>query len=145
MLSTPGGMALVYRGENGDGHMHAGAVVTDRRPVEGRRPIRKTGDAHGAAHRLRNRFKAFHVCVRAKGTEPLDGGVNQARIDFLQILPAQTHPVQRAGAEVFQQHIGLRNDLFKMRFGFVRLQVQREAALVGIERKKKQFVVVLRA
>jgi len=58
----------------------------------------------------------------------------------LQLLPAQPHSIERTGTEVFDQHIGLRNDFLEVSLGFVRFQIQGEAALVGIELQKKQFV-----
>src|SRR6476620_7825199 len=84
------------------------------------------------------------MCVRAVGTETLDGCEDEPRIDLLQVFPAEAQPVQCAGPEVLDQHIGLRDDLPEQRLGFVALQVQRQAALVGIEREEEELVVVLR-
>src|SRR5262245_32070288 len=96
VLAAPCRMALVDCSEYGDGHMHSSAAVADRRPAIRRRSVREAGDAHGATHRLRNRLEALHVRVWAIGTEALDGCEDQARIDLLQVLPAETEPVQRA-------------------------------------------------
>ena len=145
MLTDPGDVTLVQCGEDRDCHVHAGAAVPDRGPVVGRWSVGETRDAHATSHRLRNGLETFHVRVRTVGAETLDRGVDQARIDFLQIIPAQPHPIQRAGAEVLDQHIGLPNDSSEMYFRLVGFQIQRQAALVRIERQEKQLVVALAA
>src|SRR4029450_1478130 len=58
-------MPLHERREDADHAVHPGARVADRRPHVGRRIVRKAGDAHRAAHRLRDRLVALVVGVSA--------------------------------------------------------------------------------
>ena len=145
VLASAGGVALVDGGQDGDGHVHAGAAVADRRPVVGRRAVRKPRHAHGAAHGLRDGLEALEVGVGAVGAEALDGGIDQPRIDFLQLLPAKPHPVERARSEILDQHVGAGDQFAEQLLALVGLEVEGQAALVGVEDEEEQLVIVLGA
>ena len=143
MLAAPGLMALLDRGEDADRHLHAGAAVADRRKHEGRRVFRKAGDAHRPAHRLRDRLVALEPAIRAIAAEALDRRVDEARVEVAQHVPAQPEPVHRARPEIFQQHIGLLDDLLEQPLPLLGLEVERQAPLVGVEQQEKEAVGAL--
>src|SRR2546427_5179371 len=59
LLAFAGRVALHERGEDPDHAVHPGARVADGRPDVGRRAVGEPGDAHGPAHRLRDRLVAL--------------------------------------------------------------------------------------
>ena len=113
VLAAAGGMALLQRRQDADGHVHAGAGIADGRIDEGRRILGEAGDAHRAAHGLRDRLEALEAAVGAVGAEALDGRVDQARVDLGELLVAEAQPVQRARAEVLDQHVRLADHLLE--------------------------------
>jgi hypothetical protein len=135
-------MALHQRGENADHAVHAGPRVADRGPRVGRGIVREARDAHRAAHRLGDRLVALVVGVRPVRAEALDARVDQARVDALDRFVAEAQPLENAGAEVLEQHVAGREQLREDLLGARRLQIQREAALVTVEREIEEAVRV---
>ena len=140
MLAAPGLMALLQRRENADRHVHPGAAVADRRQHNGRRVFREAGHRHRAAHRLRHRLVALEMRVGAVAAEALDRRVDQPRVEVAQHVPAEPQPLHRAGAEIFEQHVRLFDDFLEQPLSVVGLQVERQAALVGVEQQEEQAV-----
>src|SRR3989475_12241800 len=64
LLAFAARVALHERGEDPDHTVHPGARVADGRPDVGRRAVGEPGDAHGPAHRLRDRLVALVVAIR---------------------------------------------------------------------------------
>ena len=108
----------------------------------GRRVLGKAGDAHRAAHRLRDRLEALEAAVRPVGAEALDRGVDQPRVQLRQHLVAEPQPVQRAGPEILHQHVGLGDHLPEQLLALLGLQIERQAALVGVQHQEEQAVAV---
>jgi len=67
------------------------------------------------------------------GAEALDRGDDHARIEFLDTLPAEAHPVERAGREILDQHIALPDQRFQHFLAGRPLGVERHRALVMVE------------
>ena len=61
----------------------------------------------------------------------------------MQRLPAEAEPVERAGAEILQEHVRLLDQLAEQLLAARRFQVERQAALVGVEQEEKEAVAVL--
>ena len=92
---------------------------------------------------MRDRLVALEVAIGAVGAEALDRRVNEARVDFRERLIAEPEPVERARPEILQEHIGLGDDLSEQPLAVIGLQVEGQAALVGVEQQKEQAVAVL--
>ena len=64
------------------------------------------------AHRLGDDVERGPVGVRAlagaRVAEPTDGAVDEPRVDLRQRLVAEAEPVEHAGAEVLDDHVGVR-------------------------------------
>src|SRR5271166_3244937 len=136
-------MALLQRRKDADRHMNAGAGIADRRHDKGRRVFREAGDAHRPAHRLRDRLEALEIGIRPIAAEALDRRVDQTRVDLRQNLPAETQPVERPRAEILDHHIRLGDQLFEQLLAASGLQIQRQAALVGVKQQEEEAVAVL--
>src|ERR671922_20349 len=96
-LAEAGAMALHQRGEDADDAVHAGARVADRRPRVRRRTVREAGDAHGPAHRLRDRLVALVLAVRPPRAEALDARVHQAWIELTHRRVVEAEALDHAG------------------------------------------------
>jgi hypothetical protein len=142
LLPLAGGVTLHERGEDADHAVHAGAGVADRGPEIRGRAIGRSGDAHGAAHRLGDRLVALVVAVGTVRAEALDAGEDQARVDLAQHGVAEAQPLDDARAEILQEHVRRlqqgAEDLLAPRL----LQIQREAALVAVEGEEEETVGV---
>ena len=106
-LALAGAAALHQRREDRHREMHAGAAVADIGAVDHRRAAGLAGHAHRPRGRLRHRLEAFVVAVRAVGAEPLDRGIDDARVELLDRVVAEPEPLHDAGAEVLGDDIGL--------------------------------------
>src|SRR5581483_2779367 len=80
LLTFASRVALHERSEDADHHMHARAGIANTGPREGRGAVCKSGDAHSAAHSLRDWLIAFVFAMRPIRAEPFDAGVDETRI-----------------------------------------------------------------
>ena len=87
-LALAGALALIERGEDAGDHVDAGAAVADLRAGDGRRAVFPAGRAGRAAHALRDVLIGLAIDKRA-GAEPLDRGVDDARVELLEALPGE--------------------------------------------------------
>ena len=72
--------------------------------------------------------------------EPLDRGEDHLRIDLLDTLPGEAHPVQRAGREILDHDVAFLDQAGQHFFaGFV-LRVQFDRALVVVQHGEVQAV-----
>ena len=141
-LALAGALALEQRAENAGDQMHAGAAVADLRAGDGRRPVLPAGRAGGAAHALRDIFIGLEIGVAAR-PEPLDRGIDDARVDLLDALPGKTLPVEHAGAEILDHHIAVPDQVFEDLLAGRRFQVERDAALVRVQHREIEAVGAL--
>src|SRR5262245_9084911 len=142
LLPLAGGVALHERGEDTDHAVHAGPGVADRRPHVHRWAVRDAGDAHGAPHGLRDGLVALVVAIRPVGAEALDAREHEAGVDLAERGIAEAQPLDDAGTEVLQQHVGRlqqgAEDVLAARV----LQIDRQAPLVRVERQVEKAIGV---
>ena len=119
--------------------MDSGARVTDLRTGRHGRSVLETCGGHRAAHRLRDDFVRFEVEVLA-GTESLDGGIDQARVDLTQPFPGEPEPIDDAGAEVLDEDVDPRHQIGEDLLALVALHVEGDAAFVAVEHREVQAV-----
>ena len=74
------------------------------------------------------------------GAKTLDRGNDHARVQLLNALPGETHPVEHAGAEVFDQHVARQDHPFEHFLALGVLCVERDRALVVIEHGEVQRI-----
>ena len=90
------------------------------------------GDRHVAAAGLRDHVEGEVVLVRAALAEPLDLGVDQARVEPVQFVPAEPQLLDRARRHVLDEHVGLCRHLLDQRETARRFQIDRDRFLVGV-------------
>jgi len=90
---------VMQGGDDAEGAQHAGVVVRDGLAGPGGRSIGIAGDAHVPADRLREHVVAPLRRVGPGLAERGDGGVDEPRIDALQLLVAEAEALHRADAE----------------------------------------------
>src|SRR6202023_284217 len=98
-----------------------------------RRRTGKARERHRAAGRLRNHVEAFVFAVRPVRAESLDRQVNEARIYFAQSIVTETEALERTEREIFGEHVDLLNQVDEHRAALLALEVERDAAFVGVE------------
>ena len=76
--------------------MHAGVAVAERRAADRRRAVPKAGRRRGAAGALRDVVVDLDVLIGRAFAESLDRTEDEPRVEFLDVLPAEAHPVHRA-------------------------------------------------
>src|SRR5207244_4764987 len=103
-LPLAGTLALVEGGENAGDEMHAGAAVADLRAGHRRRAVFPAGGAGRTAHALRDILIGLEIGVAA-GAEPLDRGVDDPRVQFLEARPGEALPVEHARAEILDDDV----------------------------------------
>src|SRR5712692_3599841 len=129
-------------GQDADREMHAGVAVAERRSADRRRTVPKTGRRGGAARALRHVFINLEVRIGRAFAEALDRPEDDPRVEFLNVLPGEPHPVHRARREVLDQHVGLADQLLQDRLAFGRLGVQLQRPLVAVEHREIQRVQI---
>ena len=82
---------------------------------------------------MRDLLVALVVAIGAVGAKPLDRGIDEPRVDLLQRVPAEPQPIERGRPEILQEDIRLRDDLAEQPLSLLALQIERQAALVGVE------------
>src|SRR5581483_3056707 len=124
----------------------AGADVADRHAgFDGWAARPFAGDAHDAAHALRDEVEAGAIRVRAGGAEAGDLAINEPAVRRTQRVVAEAEILHRTGTEVFDDDIGRRRHPAKHRLAALALQIERHAALVAVQNHERgRFVVDLR-
>ncbi len=141
-LAFAGLRAADQRGQQADRQVHSGIAVTQRRPADCRRAIPESCGRGGAAGALRDVVINLEVRVGRTLAEALDRAENEPRVEFLNMLPGEAHPVHRTGREILDQHVGLADQLLQDRLAFRRLGVQGQRLFVAIERDKVQRIQI---
>ena len=105
--------------------------IRERHANAHRRIIRTAGSHHHSAQRLNDGVHGFARARFAFAAEAGDGAVDDARIQFLRECVADAQTLERATAEIFDDHVGGLHQvgIHAARFGM--LQVQRHAQLVA--------------
>ena len=119
--------------------MQPSAAVANLGAGDHRQPVTITGGRGRAASALRDILVDLAVLILAR-PEPLDRGHDHARIDLLDPLPAETHPVQCAGGEILDQHIAFLDQPGQHLLASLGLRVQLDRALVVVQHGEIQAV-----
>src|SRR6185437_5427459 len=136
MLPLPRGVAVMQRGEDGDGGVEASKQVADRQadfdwPGPGL-AIWPPGDAHQPAHPLDEEVVAAALRVGSAMAEAGDGTIDQARVDRRQRGIVEPVAVERPGFEILDHDVGRRghalDDLGPLGLG----EIDGDAALVAV-------------
>ena len=130
-LPAPAAMTLVQGGQHADHPMQRGQRVADAHAHPHRWPPRLAGEVAQAAHGLGHHPETGFVAVRPGLAVAADAQHDQPRVGRHQRLGRQTEALQRAGAEVLHQHVGLPRQRAHQGLGLGVLQVQRHRALVA--------------
>ena len=123
-LPFAGNGAGVDCGKDADGYMKSAQNITQRRTGTGRLSALGTGDGHHTAHGLSQNIIARAQVVGTVAAKAGDRRIDDAGIDLLQDIIAQSQLVHHAGAVVFHHNIRffdkLLEDLLALRaFGLV--------------------------
>ena len=130
-LAAAGALALEQRRRQRERAGHAGRIVDHRRAELHRMHVLGAGHRHDAGGRLDDVVVGGLPAARAVLAEGRERGVDQPRIDLRQRLVAEAERLERAGAIVLDEHVGGGDQLLQDLAIGLRLQVERDRALVG--------------
>src|SRR5882757_3462935 len=119
--------------------MDSGARVTDLCTGRHGRPVLETCGGHRTTHRLRDDFVGLEVEELA-GTESLDRGIDQARVDLTQPFPGEPEPIDDTGAEVLNEDVDAGHEISEDLLALVAFHVDGDAALVAVEHREVEAV-----
>jgi hypothetical protein len=134
VLAEPGRLPVPQGGQDADDRLHAGHDVEHRDPGAVRRPVRVAGQAHQAGQRLHHEVVARHRGTLA-GAEAADRGIDDALVGGRDAVVVQAVLRQAAGAEVLDDDVGPRGQLAGERGVAGVAQVERDRALVAVDRE----------
>src|SRR5438876_354110 len=140
LLALAGLLTADQRGEDADQEMHAGIAVAERSSADRGRAVPETGRRGGAAGALRHVIVDADVLVRRARGEALNRPEDEPRIELLDALPGEPHPVHRTRPEVLDQDVGLPDQLLQDRLAFGRLGVDLERPFVAVQLREIQRV-----
>src|SRR6266478_5469086 len=129
-------------GQDADRQVHARVAVAERRPADGRRAVPETGGGGGPARALRHVVVDLEILIRRALAEALDRPEDDPRVELVNVLPGEAHPVQRARREVLDQHVRVADQLLQDRLAFGRLGIERQRSLVAVERREIERVQI---
>jgi hypothetical protein len=125
-------VALVERGDDPVGAVHAGQEVTDRHTdtlrVVGVRP----GQRHQAALALGDLVVAGAAALGPVVAEAADGEQHEAGVELVQPLDTEPQPVEHPGPEVLEQHVGMGHEAAEGLPPVGGLQVEGHRLLVAV-------------
>ncbi len=117
-----------------------GAAVADLRAGDERRAVAEAGGRSGAAGALRHVLVDLAVLVRA-GAKALHRGDDHARVELVDVLPGQSHAVERAGREILHQHVAFLDQPVEDFLALGMLGVDRDRALRAVEHGEIEAVL----
>ena len=132
-LTQTRALALLQGGEHAHGEQDAGRDVGDRRAdLHGRAAGRFAGNAHQTAHALGDEVEPAAPPVGIREAETGDHAIDEAGVGLLEGVVADTEPVQGAGTEVLDQHVGMRGEPAQDLLAVCGLKVEGDAPLVPV-------------
>src|SRR6516165_5729530 len=131
-LPASGAGALIERADDAERKVQTGAAVADLRAGDERRTLAEAGGGGGAARALRDVLVDLAILVGA-GAEALDRGHDHARIGLVNVLPGQPHAVERAGREIFHQHVAVLDQPIEDLLALGMFGVDGDRALAAVE------------
>src|SRR6267378_3760565 len=138
MLPGPALRAVRKRRADGDRSIHSGDDVGDGnagalRPAA-RRIVGLAGDAHHPAHALDHEVVAGTLAVRARLPEARDRAVNEARVDFRDVVVGEAVAREIAELVVLDEHVGSPRELARELLAFGPGDVDRDRFLAAVGR-----------
>jgi hypothetical protein len=119
------------RGEDAREH------VADRDPGARRPHLLGAGEAHEAAHALRDLVEARAQAVRTVGAEPGDPAVDELRELLGELLRREPEALHHVGAVVLHEHVEVRQDAHEQLARLGAAQVERGDRLPRFDDRKK--------
>jgi len=133
LLPATGPLARDERHRDAVRGEHARHDVGNRHAEPERRAVGRARDAHQAALGLHHGVVARLVPSRTGLAEPRDGAVDQAGIPRGDRVVVESLSGQRARAEVFDEHVALRDETIEDRATVRMFEVERDALLVPVD------------
>ena len=113
--------------------MDAGACVADGGAGLEGHAVGIAGGGHGAAGGLGDHVEGLVVAVGAVGTEALDASHDDAWVNLLEDVVAQTKALHGAGGHILGDDVSLADHLEEHGLARLALEVEGDAALVQVE------------
>ena len=132
-LPFAGNGAGVDCGKDADGYMKPAQNITQRRTGTGGLSALGTGDGHHTAHGLSQDIIARTQVVGTVAAKAGDRRIDDAGIDLLQDIIAQSQLVHHAGAVVFHHDIRFFDKLLEDLLALRGLQVQGDPLFVAVD------------
>ena len=132
-LAFAGFIAVVEGGYDGAVGQHPGEEVNQGEADALGRAIGFAGEVHEAAVSLDDEVVAGLVGHGAGAPVAGDGAIDDVRVDFLDVVVAEAHAGQGAGAEALDHHVGVSGEFFDDVQALFGLEIDGEAALVAVE------------
>src|SRR5436309_1426891 len=139
-LALAGALALDVSGQDGGGGVNARSGVADGRAAADGLAVGEAGYAHHATRRLSDHVEALVLVVRAGEPEALDAGDDEARIRRAEPLVVEAQLFHQAGREILHDDVRSLDHPEEQRAATGILQIDRHAALVGIEDEEEHRV-----
>ena len=134
-------LALQKRRQDAGHEVDAGTRVADLGAGHGRRAVLEAGGGRRAAGALGDVLVDLEVLVGA-GPEALDRGIDQARVELLNMRPGKAHAVERAGREILHHDVADIDQLAEDLLALLGLGIEGEAALVAVQHREVEAVHV---
>ncbi len=141
-LPAPGAEPLDVGGEDRHAEMHAGAAVTERDSGLERRRLGRAGHREDAARGLADHVEALVVRPRPPRAEPLDGRVDDVRLDRLHRVVGEAEFLEHPVRVVLRDDVGARDQPSQHLAAALLLEVERDRTLVGVEHQEVDRVRV---
>ena len=130
-----GAFAMVERAQHGDAEMEPRRLVGDQARHEfGRLAVDAALQRRGPAHALHQVVEGGLVAVRPLARVAERIGVDDRRIDLLQVLIAQPQPLDRRRPAVMDEEVGVLDQVLQDGDGRGLLEIEAERALVAVGR-----------
>ena len=118
IAALAGFLPLEQRHHDGQGQQIPRGQIHKGNARAHRPTTRLTGDGHHPAHALGDLIHASAFPIRPGLTKAGDGGIDQPRIDSLQIIIGNAKPVLHLHAHILNQHIGIGGQLHQSCLAF---------------------------
>ncbi len=145
VLAFARAVAMAERGDRGERGVQPGEVVAQKGRRLHRLAIGRAVQREEAARGLRERVVARAVVITAVLPEAADRDQNDVVLARAQLFPADAPAVERAGTEVLDHEVGAAAQVEKDLAAPWRVEIEREAALVTVERRLHERERRLRA
>jgi hypothetical protein len=128
-------LAMIERAQHGDAEMQPGRLVGDQARHEARwQPVDPALQRGRARHALHQVVEGRLVAVGSLARIAQRIGIDDRRVDLLQVLVAEAQPLDRLRAAVVDEQVGVLDHVLQDGAGGRLLEVEAERALVAVGR-----------